>query len=164
MRLVRFLLAGLVLLLDQATKAIVVERFTAQTAIPVIPGLFRLVLVENTGMAFGLLNDSPSPVVFGLLTLISAALLGFVAYLLWTNQTPLTLGGFGLALILGGAAGNVMDRLARGKVIDFLDFYIGSYHWPAFNVADSGIVIGAALLLLDAAIMKPLRERESNAS
>lgn len=149
MRVYRFFLAGLVLLLDQATKALVVARFTAETAIPVIPGLFRLVLVENTGMAFGLLNDSPSPLVFGLLTLVSAALLGFVAYLLWTHQASSTLGGYGLALILGGAAGNVVDRLARGKVIDFLDFYLGSHHWPAFNLADSGIVIGAALLLLD---------------
>ena len=149
MRFHRFLIAGLVLLFDQATKAIVVERFTAQTAISVIPGLFRLVRVENTGMAFGLLNDSPSPLVFGLLTLVSAALLGFVAYLLWTSHTPSSLGGFGLALILGGAAGNVLDRLARGEVIDFLDFYVGTYHWPAFNVADSGIVIGAALLMID---------------
>jgi len=149
MRFSRFLIAGLVLILDQATKAIVVERFTAQTAIPVVPGFFRLVRVENTGMAFGLLNDSPSPLVFGLLTLVSGALLGFLGYLLWTNQTPSALGGFGLALILGGAAGNVVDRLARGKVIDFLDFYLGSYHWPAFNLADSGIVVGAALLLLD---------------
>ena len=162
MRLHRFLIAGLILLFDQATKAIVVERFTAQTAIPVIPGLFRLVLVENTGMAFGLLNDSPSPLVFGLLTLVSAVLLGFVAYLLWTSQTPSALGGFGLALILGGAAGNVVDRLARGKVIDFLDFYLGSHHWPAFNIADSGIVIGAALLLLDlmrARTPSPSRDR-----
>src|SRR3990172_8070997 len=100
MRPFRFLIAGLILLLDQATKAIVVERFTAQTAIPVVPGLFRLVLAENTGMAFGLLNDSPSPLVFALLTLVSAALLGFVAYLLWTSQTPSLLGGYALALIL----------------------------------------------------------------
>ena len=147
MRLHRFLIAGLILLFDQATKAIVVERFTAQTAIPVIPGLFRLVLVENAGMAFGLLNDSPSPLVFGLLTLVSAVLLGFVAYLLWTSQTPSVLGGFGLALILGGAAGNVVDRLARGKVIDFLDFYLGSHHWPAFNIADSAIVLGVGLMV-----------------
>src|SRR3989304_1737840 len=102
MRVKCFLISALVLLLDQASKAVVVERFTAETAIPVIPGLFRLVLAENTGMAFGLLNDSPSPLVFALLTLVSAALLGFVAYLLWTSQTPAALGGFGLALILGG--------------------------------------------------------------
>ena len=149
MRLTRFLIAGLVLLLDQATKAIVVERFTATTAIPVIPRFFRLVLVENTGMAFGLLDDSPSPLVFGVLTLVSAVVLGFVAYLLWTNQFPSAVGGYGLAIILGGAAGNVLDRLVRGKVIDFLDFYVGSTHWPAFNVADSAIVVGAALLMFD---------------
>ena len=159
MRLQRFLIAGLVLFLDQATKALVVARFAADTAIPVIPGLFRLVRVENTGMAFGLLGDSSSPLVFWLLTIVSAALLGFVAYLLWTHQTPSALGGFGLALILGGAAGNVVDRLARGKVIDFLDFYLGGYHWPAFNLADSAIVVGAGLLVIDL-----MRGRTSNPS
>jgi len=149
MRLSRFLIAGFVLLLDQASKAIVVERFTAATAIPVIPGFFRLVLVENTGMAFGLLDDSPSPLVFAALTLVSALILGFVVYLIWTNQAPSALGGYGLAVILGGAAGNVLDRLVRGKVIDFLDFFLGEHHWPAFNVADCAIVVGAALLMID---------------
>ncbi len=160
MRLTRFLTAGLVLLLDQATKAVVVERFTAATAIPVIPGLFRLVLVENTGMAFGILDDSSSPLAFWLLTLLSTAVLGFVAYLVWTHpasQGPRSLGGFGLAVILGGAAGNVVDRLARGKVIDFLDLYLGAYHWPAFNIADSAIVIGVALLLVD--LLRGRRDR-----
>ena len=149
MRVKCFLISALVMVLDQATKAIVVERFTAATAIPVIPGLFRLVLVENTGMAFGLLDDSPSPLVFAALTLVSAAILGFVAYLIWTNQFPSALGGYGLAVILGGAAGNVLDRLVRGKVIDFLDFFLGEHHWPAFNVADCAIVVGAALLMID---------------
>ena len=149
MRLQQFLIAGLVLLLDQASKAVVVERFTAATAIAVIPGFFRLVLVENTGMAFGLLDDSPSALVFAVLTLVSAAILGFIIYLIWTNQFPSALGGYGLAVILGGAAGNVADRLVRGKVIDFLDFYVGSTHWPSFNVADSAIVVGAALLMMD---------------
>lgn len=152
MRFKRFLIAGLILLLDQTTKAIVVERFTAATAIPVIPGMVRLILVENTGMAFGMLSDSSSPLVFAALTLVSAGVLGFVAYLIWTNQAPqasMSLGGYGLAVILGGAAGNVADRLVRGKVIDFLDFYVGSYHWPTFNVADSAIVVGAALLMID---------------
>ena len=152
MRFKRFLIAGLILLLDQTTKAVVVERFTAATAIPVIPGMVRLILVENTGMAFGLLSDSSSPLVFGALTLVSAGVLGFLIYLIWTNQPPqssMSLGGYGLAVILGGAAGNVADRLVRGKVIDFLDFYVGSYHWPTFNVADSAIVVGAALLMID---------------
>ncbi len=151
MRRKGLLIAGLVLLLDQATKAVVVERFTAATTIPVIPGFFRLVLVENTGMAFGILDDSGSPLVFWILTLVSAAVLGLVGYLLWINQAQSAAGSYGLAVVLGGAAGNVADRLARGKVIDFLDFYVGSTHWPAFNVADSAIVVGAALLIVDLA-------------
>jgi len=72
-----------------------------------------------------------------------------VIYLIWTSQFPSAVGGYGLAVILGGAAGNVLDRLVRGKVIDFLDFYVGSTHWPAFNVADTAIVVGAALLMVD---------------
>ncbi len=151
MRRKGLLIAGLVLLLDQATKAVVVERFTAATTIPVIPGFFQLVLVENTGMAFGILDNSGSPLTFWILTLASAAVLGFVGYLLWTNQAQSAAGSYGLAVVLGGAAGNVADRLARGKVIDFLDFYVGSTHWPAFNVADSAIVVGAALLMVDLA-------------
>ena len=149
MRLHRFLIAGFVLFLDQGTKALVVARFAEHTIVPVIPGVFRLVRAENTGMAFGLFSDSPSPLAFWLLTLVSVAVLGVVAFLLWKDRTASWLGGMGLAVILGGAAGNVVDRLVRGKVIDFLDFYIGRHHWPAFNVADSAIVIGAALLLLD---------------
>ena len=144
----RFLTAGIVLLLDQAAKAIVVARFSAYTVVPVIPGLFRLVRVENRGMAFGLFGDSSTDVGFALLTLVSGATLAFVAFLLWKNQPSSALGGTGLSFILGGAAGNVLDRLVRGKVIDFLDFYIGRHHWPAFNLADSAIVIGAGLLLL----------------
>ena len=159
----RFLIAGLVLLLDQATKAVIVARFSMYTVVPVIPGFFRLVRVENTGMAFGLFSDSSSPLVFWLLTVVSAAVLFFVAFLLWKDRTFSALGGLGLAVILGGAAGNVVDRLARGKVIDFLDIYIGRHHWPAFNLADSAIVIGAALLLLHTVIMNPVSGRESNA-
>ena len=149
MRWNRFLIAGLVLFLDQATKAVIVARFSWQTVVPVIPGFFRLVRAENTGMAFGLFSDSSSPFAFWLLTLVSAAVLGVIAFLLWKDRTYSRFGGVGLAIILGGAAGNVVDRLVRGKVIDFLDFYIGSHHWPAFNLADSAIVIGAAVLLLE---------------
>lgn len=149
MRLDRFLIAGLVLLLDQAPKMLVVAWFSMDTVVPVIPGFFRLVRAENTGMAFGLFSDSSSPLAFWLLTLVSAAVLVAVAFLVWKDRTASSLGSVGLAIILGGAAGNLVDRLARGKVIDFLDFYIGRHHWPAFNLADSAIVIGAALLVLD---------------
>ncbi|MBI3894617.1 MAG: signal peptidase II, partial [Acidobacteria bacterium] len=149
MRLVYLLLASGVLVLDQITKAIILARFSEETIVPVIPGLFQLVRVENRGMAFGLLADSSSGFLFGLLVILSVAALCLVSFLLWKNPLAPGPAATALALILGGASGNLVDRVARGKVVDFLDFYIGSYHWPAFNVADSAIVIGAGFLLLD---------------
>ncbi|OFW10548.1 MAG: signal peptidase II [Acidobacteria bacterium RIFCSPLOWO2_12_FULL_59_11] len=149
MRSAYLLAASAVLVLDQITKAVILARFSKETMIPVIPGLFRLVRVENRGMAFGLLADSSSGFLFGLLVVLSVAALCLVSFLLWRNPLSPAYSAAGLALILGGAAGNLVDRIARGKVVDFLDFYIGSYHWPAFNVADSAIVIGAGILLLE---------------
>src|SRR3990167_5958911 len=98
MRFHRFLIAGLVLLLDQAAKAVIVARFAQYTVVPVIPGFFRLVRVENTGMAFGLFSDSSSPLAFWLLTLVSAAVLGVVAFLMWKDSTSSSLGGLALAV------------------------------------------------------------------
>ncbi|MBI1956065.1 MAG: signal peptidase II [Acidobacteria bacterium] len=149
MRSVYLFLASAVLALDQITKTIILARFSEDTMVPVIPGLFRLVRVENRGMAFGLLADSSSGFLFGLLVVLSVAALCLVSFLLWRNPLSPAYSAAGLALILGGAAGNLVDRVARGKVVDFLDFYIGSYHWPAFNLADSAIVIGAGFLLLE---------------
>lgn len=149
MRTLHFLIAAAVLVLDQITKAIITARFAPDTVIPVIPELFRLVLVENRGIAFGLFADSDSKWALALLLLFTGAALGFVGYLLWANPTLGRLSGTGLALVLGGAAGNFLDRLLRGSVVDFLDFYVGEHHWPAFNLADSAIVVGAGLLLLD---------------
>src|SRR5438552_2157908 len=147
-----FGIAGAILIADQATKAAVVARFTNgadDAMVGIIPGMFRLVHVENRGIAFGLFSDSASPWAAMVLTLISMAAIALVGALLWQNQAAPKLTRTGLALILGGAAGNLLDRLLRGQVVDFLDFYFSSYHWPAFNIADSAICIGAALLLLD---------------
>jgi signal peptidase II len=149
MRLLYLIVASAVLVLDQLTKRIVVAQFDPNTVVPVIPGLFRLVLVENRGMAFGLFADSGSNAAFVILLLFSAAALGFVGFLLWRSHLPSRASAIGLALILGGAAGNFLDRLMRGTVVDFLDFYVRTYHWPAFNLADSAIVVGAGILLLD---------------
>lgn len=148
-----------VLLADQLTKAAVVARFSEDTAIPIIPGLFQLVRVENRGIAFGLLADSSSPWAAGILILFSVAAIVLVGALLWQNQPSARLAGTGLALILGGAAGNLADRIARGRVVDFLDFYLGAYHWPAFNVADSAICVGAGMILLDLFAARPARHR-----
>jgi signal peptidase II len=147
------------LLLDQLTKLAVVARFSLETAVPVIPGFFRLVRVENRGIAFGIFSESPSAFTNIVLVLISFTAIGLVGVLLWQNPPSAARSGAALSLILGGAAGNLLDRLARGHVVDFLDFYIGSYHWPAFNVADSAICIGAATLLWDLLVAQPARHR-----
>jgi len=149
MRRYYFMIAFAVFLMDQVTKWLVVTKFTPDTNVRVIPGLFSLVWVENRGIAFGLLGGISSGVLFKFIVVASGMALCLVSYLLWKNDPAAVRAAIGLALILGGAGGNLMDRIARGRVLDFLDFYVGSYHWPAFNIADSVIVIGGGLLLMD---------------
>ena len=149
MLLYYLILAGIVLIIDQATKFLIASRFDEFTILPVIPGFFQLVRVENRGMAFGILSDSSSTLAFVMLIGVSVMALAVVTYLLLKSPITSTSTTTGLSLILGGAAGNFVDRIARGKVIDFMDFYYGSFHWHVFNVADVAIVTGAALLMLD---------------
>jgi signal peptidase II len=118
-------------------------------SIPVIPGFFRITHTENRGAAFGLFAESPSEWKVGLLIVFSLVALLIVSTLLWKNSHSLNTTGIGLALILGGAIGNLWDRLVSGHVVDFLLFSIGSYQWPVFNLADSAIVIGAGLLVFE---------------
>jgi signal peptidase II len=119
------------------------------SSIQVIPKFFRITHVENTGAAFGLFADSPSQWKIALLVMFSVLALVIVSALLWRNSHVMTMTGVGLSLILGGALGNLWDRLMHGRVVDFLVFYIGQYQWPAFNAADSAIVIGAGLLVFE---------------
>jgi signal peptidase II len=149
MRKFHFLIALSVLLLDRVSKWIISSNITLHDSIQVIPGFFRITHVENTGAAFGLFADSPSEWKIALLVLFSVVALVIVAALLWRNSHTMTSTGVGLSLILGGALGNLWDRLIHGRVVDFLLFYIGQYQWPAFNVADSAIVIGAGLLVIE---------------
>jgi signal peptidase II len=145
----RHLLTALaVLLLDRITKWAVVQTIALDDAIPIIPGFFRLTHLENTGAAFSLFADSTSPFRTALLIAFSLAALAVVAMLLWRDRNQFNAATLALSLILGGALGNLWDRLADGKVTDFLDFYVGVHHWPPFNVADSAIVVGAMLLLV----------------
>lgn len=138
-----------VLALDQATKY-AVERFTAAGSSRVlIPGFLNLVHTANPGVAFGLLADSAATWMAPLLILFSVAVIGLLGWLLATGRGGGWLGQWGLALILGGAAGNVLDRVTRHSVTDFIDFYVGSHHWYTFNIADSAIVAGAALVMLE---------------
>ena len=142
------LIALAVLVLDRVTKWIVVQTIPLEDAIPIIPGLFRLTHLENTGAAFSLFADSTSPFRATLLIAFSVAALVVVGWLLWRERNVFNRNTLALSLILGGAVGNLWDRLADGKVTDFLDFYIGVHHWPPFNVADSAIVVGALLLMM----------------
>jgi|HubBroStandDraft_6_1064221.scaffolds.fasta_scaffold24487_7 signal peptidase II len=148
-RTLYLLIAAIVVLLDRWTKRLVAQRISLYSHVQVIPGFFRLTHTENTGAAFSLFADSNAPWKTGLLIAFSGIALVVVSVLLWKNERTHTLTGIGLALIMGGALGNLWDRLARGRVIDFLLFYFKRYQWPVFNLADSAIVIGAGLLVLE---------------
>ncbi len=137
-----------VLVLDLATKTLILAHFPLYSSYTLIPGFFRLVHFQNKGVAFGLLGG-PLPIGRDLLLLLlpPAAVIGILVYVVKTRRHRpselLALGG-----ILGGALGNWIDRLRFGAVVDFLDFSLGPYHWPAFNVADSAITLGTLYLLI----------------
>jgi len=149
MRRLHLLIALVVFAADQLTKWVIGSAIPLHDAWPVIPGFFRLTHVKNRGAAFGIFADSTAPMKIEVLILLSVMALVVVLLLLWQQQPGARRTGLGLALILGGAIGNLFDRLARGSVVDFLEFCLRGFHWPAFNVADSAIVIGAGLLVLD---------------
>ena len=127
-------------LLDQATKWYIVHHVGFQESVTVIPGFFSLTHVYNTGAAFSMMHDSNR-----FFTLLSVVV--FAALVALRRHFPGLLMQWGWVLILSGILGNVTDRILRGHVVDFLDFQFGSYHWPAFNVADSCICVAAALFL-----------------
>jgi len=147
-RVVYAAIAVLVFIGDQATKAMVEASIPERDVIPVIPKFFNLTHVKNVGAAFGLFSDSPAPWKEDLLIAVSAGLLATVAVIVWRSRQITWESGVGLALILGGALSNLVDRIRWGRVTDFLDFYFNSYHWYTFNLADSAIVVGAGFLIL----------------
>ena len=142
-------LAAGVFALDRFTKWLIESRVSVMDTHTVIPGFFDIVHSTNRGVAFSLFHDSTSPWRTTLLIAAAAVALVVVGWMIWRSQNMRRLSLFGLALIFGGAAGNLFDRVVWGGVTDFLDFYIGTLHWPAFNVADSAVVLGSGLLLLD---------------
>jgi len=135
--------------LDRITKWLVETRVSFSDDYKIVPGLFDIVHSENRGMAFGVFNDSESSWRTLLLVALSIAALIAVSVMLWRAKRLDTQLCWAFALILGGAAGNLFDRIVTGRVTDFLMFYIGEHQWPSFNVADSAIVIGCGLLILD---------------
>lgn len=149
-----------VLALDQATKVLIATRFPLHETKPLISGFFNLVHVRNRGMAFGIMNRPGADWGFVLLlgaTFAAVALLLFWFYRLKSEERGIS---FPLSLILGGATGNLIDRVRLGEVIDFLDFYIGPYHWPAFNVADSAITVGTLWLAATLLFHPALKEKK----
>jgi signal peptidase II len=141
-------LTGLVILVDQVTKLYVMQTMRLHESVPIIPNLFSLTYIRNPGAAFGLLAGSSNTfrmVFFGLTSIFALGLLGTILLRMPEREW---MGRLSVAGILGGAIGNLIDRLRYGEVIDFLDFYIESYHWPAFNVADSAITVGVTLLII----------------
>ncbi|MBW2519096.1 MAG: signal peptidase II [Deltaproteobacteria bacterium] len=137
----------IILLFDQATKLYIDAHFRLHETLPVVKGLFNLTYVRNKGAAFGILSDSVIRIPF----FITVSLIAMLAILWYFNRLrqDQKLAAWGLSLVFAGAFGNLIDRIRLGEVIDFLDIYWRSYHWPAFNVADSAISTGVFLLILD---------------
>ena len=159
---IHFLIAILIFVLDRWTKRLVAARIPLYSHIQVIPGFFRLTHTENTGAAFSLFADSPSHWRTTMLITFSIVAMLVVSFLLWKQRYAVTLTGIALSLILGGAVGNLWDRIARGRVVDFLLVYVKQYQWPVFNLADSAIVVGACLLVLEILFSRPKNSRHSS--
>jgi signal peptidase II len=146
----RYLFVSLaVLVLDQWTKWLVEDHLPHHVAEPIIPGFFNLTHVQNTGVAFGLFAAQGMGGGSWLLTLLGLAALLAVGLYFWFTPSHDRLLLVALALVVGGAVGNLVDRVVAGAVTDFVDLYVGTYHWPAFNVADSAISIGIVLMAID---------------
>src|SRR2546422_4211091 len=139
----------MVLAVDQSTKWLVARYLDLHEYRPLVDGLLSLSHVRNRGAAFGILSDADLPYQAILFAGLSLAALLAIAVYAWRLPATAQLPQLALALILGGALGNLIDRLRLGYVVDFLDVFIGDRHWPAFNVADSCICIGVALLVID---------------
>jgi len=142
-------LAVVVLVADQISKHAVENWTAAGTSRTLIPGLLNFVHSTNPGVAFGLLADASASWRTPLLIVFDVAVIALILWLLATNRAGGLLGQCGMTLIIGGAAGNVVDRILRRTVTDFIDFHVGDYHWYTFNLADSAIAIGAGLVILE---------------
>jgi signal peptidase II len=140
-------IAGLIVVLDQLTKYLVVQQFRLHESVQVIPGFFNLTYVRNPGAAFGILAGASGAWRTAFFLTVSVAALAVIVILVRTAHARLPLVAF--SLIGGGAVGNLIDRARFGEVVDFIDWYFRSHHWPTFNIADSAITVGVVLLAVD---------------
>lgn len=147
-----------VLALDQATKYLILSRFQLFETKTVIPGFFNIVSVRNRGAAFGILAGASDAWRGAFFITATLAAVFFIGWLLKKSEDRISVIAF--ALIAGGAAGNLIDRLRFGVVVDFIDWYVKGWHWPTFNIADSAITTGVVLLAIDMLFLRkePLRE------
>jgi signal peptidase II len=141
------IVGGVVVLMDQITKAIILKTLPLYHSIAVIPGFFNLTHIHNPGGAFGFLANQSSGLRSFFFLFVSLLAVGLIFYFYKKTPAAYSMLSNGFALILGGAIGNLIDRFRFGKVVDFLDFFIGNTHWPAFNVADSAIFVGMAIFI-----------------
>ena len=146
--------SAILVLADQVSKAIVVRTMSLYESIPIIPNFFNFTYITNDGMAFGI--DFP----FGyfIFSAVSLLLTLFLFWYLWSVRNHSIVIRLGLAMIIAGAIGNLIDRLMLGEVFDFLDFMIRDFHWYVFNLADSYVTVGMVLLLIDSIILEKKRE------
>ena len=142
-------IAVVIVVVDQVTKAIVRSQFELHDGVPVIAGFFNLTRVHNTGAAFGMLNGIDFPFKTAALSVVAAGALAGLAFFAASLPIGQRLSRLGIALVIGGAAGNLIDRIALGYVTDFVDVYWQGWHFWAFNVADAAITVGVALMILD---------------
>ncbi len=154
--------AILVYCLDMASKVLVREHISLYEQIAIIPGFFNLVHAENDGIAFGMFSGSDFAHKDLILTLTTLAGIALIIALIIHTPGSHRLELFSLSLILAGALGNLSDRLFRGSVTDFLDVYLGRYHWPSFNIADSAVTIGAILLGWSIMFISPRKQRTTS--
>ena len=153
--------AAVIIALDQITKSAVTSRFVLHESYPVINGFFNLVYVLNPGAAFGFLAEASETFRYVFFTGITVLAAGLIVYYLVKSGPRNLMLVTSLTLIFGGAVGNLFDRLRFGAVVDFLDFYVRGAHWPAFNVADSAITIGAILMIWEMILNRKSRQAES---
>ncbi len=167
-RLEALIIALVVFALDRVTKIWIEAKVSVYDTIPVIPDVFNIVYTRNRGAAFGMLSTSPEAIRLTLLVGLALVILSLIVWMLWQATRPSQLGTrvnrIALALVLGGAAGNLWDRVVRGSVTDFLQVFLGSYEWPSFNVADCGISIGATLMAIDLIFHSKKQDESKHAS
>jgi len=147
------LIIGAVVILDQLTKYLIETNVRLYSTITVIPGFFNITHVRNRGAAFGILSSMHGNWRSFFFIIVTVAAIAVIARLIWKSHERLLLIAF--ACIAGGAAGNLIDRMRYGEVVDFIQWYVKSYYWPSFNIADSAITVGVGLLILEMLLKKP---------